>query len=64
MTQSIIIAAVEQGAESPDGVFRWLMRELDPLFTGAAGTFPFGGYVRYMQKVEGRGGESSQDAAA
>jgi SAM-dependent methyltransferase len=53
MTQSNIIAAVEQGTERSEAVYSWLLRELTPLFPSANGTFVFGGYLCLLQKTVG-----------
>ena len=50
MTQSNVIAAVEQGVESRAHVYAWLINELKPLFIGEIGTFLFGGEIWYLQK--------------
>ncbi|MBV9849279.1 MAG: class I SAM-dependent methyltransferase [Armatimonadetes bacterium] len=61
MTQSNVIAAVEQGAERPDAVYAWLLRELRSLFLGPTATFEFGGYIWYLQGVERRDHALFQD---
>jgi ubiquinone/menaquinone biosynthesis C-methylase UbiE len=52
MTQSNVIAAVEQGTESAENVYEWLLHELIPLFPMQRGTFIFGGEITYLQKGE------------
>jgi SAM-dependent methyltransferase len=51
-TQSNIIAAVEQGSEQLDEVYRWLVSEVAPLFPAEEATFMFGGYIWYLHKPE------------
>jgi len=48
-TQSNVIAAVEEGAESPDAAVSWLRAELAPLVRAPSGTFRFGGAIRYFR---------------
>ncbi len=50
MTQSNVIASIEQGEESAEDVYAWLVRELSPLFPNQSCTFDFGGYIWYLQK--------------
>jgi len=50
MTQSNVIASVEQGSESPADVYTWLITEVTPLFQKSKGTFRFGGTIEYRQK--------------
>ena len=50
MTQSNVIASVEQGSESSEDVYAWLASEVTPLFQKPKGTFRFGGTVEYLQK--------------
>jgi hypothetical protein len=50
MTQSNIIAAVEQGVETITSVRAWLAGQIAPYFTGAVRTFMFGGYIWYLQR--------------
>jgi SAM-dependent methyltransferase len=50
-TQSNVIAAVEQGAESSDEVFQWLLGELSPLFPSTTATFGFRGSISYYRRV-------------
>jgi len=49
MTQSNVIAAAEQGQETVEGVYQWLLYELSPLLGDDAGTFDFSGYIWYVQ---------------
>jgi ubiquinone/menaquinone biosynthesis C-methylase UbiE len=51
MTQSNIIAAIEQGAETLTSVRAWLTSQVTPYFTGAVQTFLFAGYVWYLQRI-------------
>jgi SAM-dependent methyltransferase len=50
LTQSNIVAAVEEGRESVEEVATWLISEVTPLFPGPRATFRFGGTVTYLQK--------------
>jgi ubiquinone/menaquinone biosynthesis C-methylase UbiE len=43
MTQSNIIAAVEQGNQPAEALHAWLLAEVTPLFPAPRATFPFGG---------------------
>lgn len=43
MTQSNVIAALEEGTEEANAIRAWLLAELGPLFPGPRATFPFGG---------------------
>jgi ubiquinone/menaquinone biosynthesis C-methylase UbiE len=49
MTQSNVIAAVEQGSESPESVYSWLLDSVTPFFGAATATFPFGGEIWYLR---------------
>jgi SAM-dependent methyltransferase len=49
MTQSNIIAALEEGAEDGDAIRAWLLTELAPLFPSERATFPFGGPIWLLQ---------------
>ena len=49
MTQSNVIAAVEQGTATSESVYQWLVGELNALMGEPKGTFPFGGYIWYLQ---------------
>ncbi|MBC7806813.1 MAG: class I SAM-dependent methyltransferase [Akkermansiaceae bacterium] len=51
LTQSNVIAAVEQGEEKIEEVYDWLLHELEPLFRSPVETFLFGGYIWYLQKT-------------
>ncbi|MBC8142146.1 MAG: class I SAM-dependent methyltransferase [Armatimonadetes bacterium] len=51
LTQSNVIAAVEQGTESVEDIYERLMGETAPLFVAQTGAFSFGGYVWYLQKA-------------
>lgn len=50
LTQSNVIAAVEQGTEEIEDAYGWLLQELEPLFPSQQGTFLFGGYIWYLMK--------------
>ncbi len=52
MTQSNVMAAVEEGAKDREDVRGWLMDSLAPLFPVLQGTFRFGGTIEYLQKIE------------
>jgi len=49
MTQSNVIAAVEQGSESLPAVYSWLLESVGPLFPVRAATFLFGGEILFLQ---------------
>ncbi len=55
MTQSNVIAAVEEGKERPDEVYAWLVHAIAPLFTAPRGTFSFGNTVWYLQRPPNEG---------
>jgi SAM-dependent methyltransferase len=50
MIQTNVIAAVEQGQQSVEEVYAWLLEATRPLFPAPRGTFQFGGTVWYLQK--------------
>jgi len=50
MTQTNVIAVVEQGTERPENLYMWLLDELAPLFLTPRITFLFGGTIEYIQK--------------
>ena len=50
LTQSNVIAAVEQGREPIEDVARWITQEVSPFFSERAATFPFGGSIRYLRR--------------
>lgn len=52
MTQSNVMAAVEEDAEDREDVRGWLLDSLAPLFPVLRGTFRFGGTIEYLQKIE------------
>ena len=52
MTQSNIIAAIEEGNQSPEDVREWLIEELAPFFSNDRGTFLFGGPITYLQRAD------------
>ncbi|MES2462355.1 MAG: class I SAM-dependent methyltransferase [Armatimonadota bacterium] len=49
MTQSNVIAAVEQGTSTSEEVYQWLFDELHLIMGGQQGVFPFGGYIWFLQ---------------
>ena len=51
MTQSNVIAALEEGSERAEAIQAWLLAELAPLFSGPRATFPFGGTFWLLQKA-------------
>jgi SAM-dependent methyltransferase len=51
-TQSNVIAAVERGPDSLANIRAWLIAELQPLFRGSTGTFPFEGTITYARRAE------------
>lgn len=50
MTHSNVVNAVEYGDESAESARGWLLSEVEPLFTGDAATFQFGGTINYARK--------------
>ncbi len=48
MTQSNVIAAVEQGSETLSDVHSWLLDNVSPLFPSPQGTFLFGGEIWFI----------------
>jgi SAM-dependent methyltransferase len=50
MTQSNVIAAVEQGSEPLEAVHAWLLETVTPLFPSPTATFAFGGEIWYLRK--------------
>ena len=52
LTQSNMIAALEDGRESPDEAARWLGRELGGFFTNGALTILFGGPIWILKPRE------------
>ena len=50
MTQSNVIASVEQGKERAEDAHMWLVAEVAPLFQSTSETFTFGGAIEYLQK--------------
>jgi SAM-dependent methyltransferase len=59
MTQSNVIAAVEQGSESLDSVNAWLLDSTQPFFQSAKGTFTFGGEIWYLQPLRSESSDGS-----
>jgi SAM-dependent methyltransferase len=49
MTQTNIIAAVEQGNQTAEDVYAWLLEVTRPLFPAPKCTFQFGGTIWYLQ---------------
>ena len=49
-TQSNVIAAVEQGNETIEEVYRWLVSQVKQFLGPDKGTFVFGGMIWYLQK--------------
>jgi len=49
-TQSNVIAAVEQGNETIEDVYLWLISQTKPFFSSIRATFIFGGSIWYLQK--------------
>jgi len=49
-TQSNVIAAVEQGTDTIEDVYRWLVSQTKPYFQSTKATFVFGGSIWYLQK--------------
>lgn len=50
MTQSNVIAALEEGADPASAIQRWFVEEVTPLFPAERGTFLFGGPVWYLKR--------------
>jgi len=50
-TQSNVIAAVEQGNETIEEVYSWLVSQVKPFFHSKTATFSFGGTIWYLQKI-------------
>jgi len=50
LSQSNVIAAVEQGSETTEDVAAWLEQGARPFFTGPTGTMQFGSDVWYLRK--------------
>jgi hypothetical protein len=49
LTQSNVIAAVEQGGEPLPAVYSWLLASVSPLFPVPTATFLFGGEILFLQ---------------
>lgn len=49
MTHSNIIVAIESGREREEDVLAWLVEGMQPLFSGAQGSFLFEGTIDYLQ---------------
>jgi hypothetical protein len=50
LTQSNVIAAVEQGTERLADVRAWIRASVAPFFAMPRGTFAFGGDLQYLQR--------------
>jgi ubiquinone/menaquinone biosynthesis C-methylase UbiE len=50
-TQSNITAQVEQGITSYEAAEIWLYQQLEPFFDNEKSTFQFGGWIKYLKKV-------------
>ena len=50
-TQSNIIAHVEQGTETIEVVYEWLLNQVTPFFQASEGTFQFGGSFWLLKRV-------------
>lgn len=55
LTQSNVLAVIEQGSQRPEDVYAWVVASVTPLFKGPAGTFRFGGTIEYLQKERSPG---------
>jgi len=51
MTESNVIAAVEYGERSAEGIRGWLEAELSGLFEGETREVTFGGYIQVLQRL-------------
>jgi ubiquinone/menaquinone biosynthesis C-methylase UbiE len=51
MTQSNVIAITEHGRETVEDVYNWLIAQTRPFFKSEKDTFPFGGFIWYLQKA-------------
>ena len=51
ITQSNVIAATEQGNERVEEVYEWLIMQTRPFFPAEKVTFPFSGFIWYLQKT-------------
>jgi SAM-dependent methyltransferase len=54
-THSNVIAAVEEGTESLESVYRWLLDELRPMFSAPRETFDLDGSITYLRVAPDRG---------
>ena len=50
VTQTNVIAAIENGDETVEDVSNWLRSSVAPFFKDERGTFQFGGHIWYLQK--------------
>jgi ubiquinone/menaquinone biosynthesis C-methylase UbiE len=51
ITQSNVIAATEQGNEQVEDVYDWLIAQTRSFFKSGKVTFPFSGFIWYLQKA-------------
>jgi len=51
VTQSNVIAATEQGNEKVEDVYDWLITQTRSFFQSEKATFPFSGFIWYLQKA-------------
>jgi ubiquinone/menaquinone biosynthesis C-methylase UbiE len=51
ITQSNVIAATEQGNEKVEDVYHWLITQTRTFFKSEKATFPFSGFIWYLQKA-------------
>ncbi len=51
VTQSNVIAATEQGNEKVEDVYDWLITQTRSFFQSEKVTFPFSGFIWYLQKA-------------
>lgn len=51
ITQSNVIAATEQGRKNVEDVYEWLIAQTRPFFQSGRVTFPFSGFIWYLQKA-------------
>ncbi len=53
LTQSNIIASVDMGSEHLSEAKTWMQTTLAPIIPKDKGTFLFGGYIWYLQRLSG-----------
>ena len=51
ITQSNVIAAAEHGHEEVEDVYDWLVAQTRQFFKSGKATFPFSGFIWYLQKA-------------